>query len=103
MKINMTDKERRDFERNLSVHYFMEKYSREQRYLKLFARDFSSYLQSAAWLQSDDARNFQKFYDFITDFENLKAKMKEFRWSKEFLAENGIDFTACKKLYFAVA
>lgn len=45
----------------------------------------------------------QFFYDFLVFFEDLKEKMKEFRWSKEFLSENGIDFVALKKLYFAVA
>ena len=36
-------------------------------------------------------------------FEGLKEKMKEFRWSKEFLLANGIDFVSIRKLYFSVA
>lgn len=51
----------------------------------------------------EKAREFQKFWDFILDFEKLQSLMKEFRWSSEFLKENGIDFKTYRKLYFAVA
>ena len=98
----MTDLERRDYERKISAKYLVEKFSREERYLRIFSRDFANYLQSAKWLQSDEARKVQKFYDFLADFENLRAKMTEFRWTKDFLLANGIDFLAVRKLYFSV-
>jgi len=91
-----------DSKRSAAARYFAENYSREQRYLIVFARDFSSFLSSADYLLSKDTDN-QFYWDFLMTFEELKEKMKEFRWSKEFLAENGIDFVAVKKLYFAVA
>ena len=39
----------------------------------------------------------------VLDFERLKTLMNEFRWSKDFLRENGIDFAELRKLYFSVA
>lgn len=96
------DRKRLDSQRSQAAQFFARNYSREQRYLIILARDFEKYLSSAAFLQSDDAKSVQVYYDFLLDFERLKELMKEFRWSKEFLAENGIDFQAAKKLYFSV-
>lgn len=102
MKQN-ADRLRLDAQRYLAAQYFTEKFSREERYLLIFARDFSDYLKSSDWLQSADARSCQKYFDFLIDYEDLKSKMQEFRWSKDFLLENGIDFAAIRNLYFAVA
>lgn len=102
MMIN-EDRLRLDRQRTDAAKYFVEKYSREERYLEIFQRDFSCYLNSSEWLRSDDAKSYQRYFDFLCDFEELKEKMKEFRWTKEFLKENGIDFVSIKKLYFAVA
>ena len=44
----------------------------------------------------------QLYFDFIVQFESLRNDMKEFRWSKEYLKQNGIDFIALKKLYYSV-
>lgn len=96
------ERERMLAERVKSFRYFRE-LEREQRYLIIFQRDISNYLSSASWLQSKEAKTCQKFYDFQVCFESLKEKMAEFRWSKEFLKANGIDFVALKKLYYAVA
>jgi hypothetical protein len=103
MNLESDDRKRLDYQRSQAARYFVENYTREQRYLIIFERDFSEYLKSAAWLRTAEARNCQKYYDFLCDFERLKELMKEFRWSKEFLLENGIDFVSIKKLYFSVA
>ena len=103
MKSFSADRLRLDDERRRAAQYFCENFSRERRYLEVFSRDFAEYLKSSAWLMSDEARSFQRYYDFLCDFDALRCKMKEFRWSKEFLAANGIDFVSLKKLYFAVA
>lgn len=102
MKHN-ADRQRLDAQRCLAAQYFTENFSREERYLIIFSRDFSDYLGSSDWLRSSDSRNCQKYFDFLIDYENLKSKMQEFRWSKDFLLENGIDFAAIRNLYFAVA
>ena len=102
MKQN-ADRLRLDAQRCQAAQYFTEKFSREERYLIVFARDFSEYLKSSDWLKSCEARSCQKYFDFLLDFDSLKEKMKEFRWSSDFLKENGIDFREIRKLYFAVA
>ena len=102
MKEKNEDRLRLDSDRNKAAQFFVENYSREERYLKIFFRDFSGYLKSADYLLKKDTAN-QYYFDFIISFEELKDKMKEFRWSKEFLSKNGIDFVSIKKLYFAVA
>lgn len=98
----MTDRERQDTERRKAAQYLLDNYSREERYLKIFSRDFQDYMNSAGWLVTAEAKNFCKPYEFMADFESLKRKMAEFRWSKEFLRERGIDFVALKKLYYSV-
>lgn len=103
MNLQSDDRKRLDSQRSAAARFFAENYSREKRYLIIFERDFSRYLSSAEFLKSDDAKKVQVYYDFLGDFESLKEKMKEFRWSKEFLLENGIDFVSIKKLYFSVA
>lgn len=96
------DRQRLDYQRGQAARYFAERYSREQRYLIVFARDFQKYLSSSDYLLSKDTDN-QYYFDFLCDFERLREMMKEYRWSKEFLLENGIDFVSVRKLYFAVA
>ena len=96
------DRLRLDSQRTKAAQYFCENYSREERYLIIFSRDFSAYLNSADYLRKKDVDN-QYYFDFLGDFENLKAKMKEFSWTTEKLLEYGIDFKAIRKLYFAVA
>lgn len=94
------DRLRLENDRVSAMRFFREHYSREQRHLIIFERDFSNYLNSAAWLMSEDSRNNQKHFDFLVCFESLKEKMKEFRWSKEFLLANGIDFIRVRELYY---
>lgn len=103
MMAQNSDRLQLDTSRSLAARYFCSRYSREERYLKIFERDFSAYLKSSEWLQSDAAKECQKYFDFLLDFEDLKAKMKEFRWSSDFLLANGINFSEIRKLYFAVA
>ena len=84
------------------AHFGNKNFSREDRYLKIFARDFPSFLSSADYLRTKDVTS-QYYFDFLISFEDLKAKMAEFRWTADFLAANGIDFKSLRKLYFAVA
>lgn len=96
------DRQRLDNERGRAAQFFVENYSREQRYLIICARDSERYLGSEEYLRKKDTAN-QCYFDFLIFFEDLKAKMNEFRWSGDFLKENGIDFKKLRKLYFAVA
>ena len=102
MNLQSEDRKRLDAQRCAAAQYFVKNYSREKRYLIIFERDFSRYLSSADFLKSEEAKNFQVYYDFLSDFAELKEKMKEFSWSKDFLKENGIDFQEIKKLFFSV-
>lgn len=102
MKAINSDRLQLDRSRGLAAKYFCERYEREQRYLIIFSRDFSAYLNSADYLRTKDVDN-QYYFDFLISFEDLKAKMAEFRWTAEKLMENGIDFKSIRKLYFAVA
>ena len=97
------DRQQLDYQRSQAAHYFCANYSREKRYLIILSRDLESEFSMIQNLGIEKARQFQKFWDFILDFEKLQALMKEFRWSCEFLKENGIDFKAYRKLYFSVA
>ena len=97
-----SDRLRLDSQRCKAAHFLCEKYSREDRYLIIYARDFEKYLASADYLRERDTEH-QFYWDFLTDFERFRELMKEFRWSKEFLLEKGIDFASVRKLYFAVA
>jgi len=101
MKTN-EDCQRLDAQRCRAAQYFCANYSREQRYLIILSRDCERYLQSEEYLRTKDTAN-QCYFDFLIFFEELKAKMNEFRWSGDYLKENGIDFKALRKLYFAVA
>lgn len=98
---NNQDRLQLDYQRSQAAQYFAEKYSREKRYLIIFQRDFENYLSSAEYLKTKDTDN-QFYFDFLVSFDSLKEKMKEFRWSKDFLKENGIDFKSIQNLYFAV-
>lgn len=97
-----SDKQRNVILKQRATRYFSDR-PREQKYLMIFAREFDLYLSSSDWLKTGDAKQTQKYFDFLCEFENLKEKMKEFRWNKNFLKENGIDFAAIRDLYFAVA
>ena len=96
-----TDRQRLDYQRSQAAQFFCKNYSREQRFLIILSRDLESEFSMIQNLGIEKARDFQKFWDFILDFEKLQALMKEFRWSSEFLKENGIDFKSYRKLYFA--
>ena len=99
----LSGEERRDFERSSAAQYFVQNFSREKRYLIILSRDLQNEFDMIQNLGIEKARQFQKFWDFILDFEKLQALMKEFRWSADYLKENGIDFKSYRKLYFAVA
>ena len=97
------DRQQLDSKRSQAAQYFVENFSREKRYLIILSRDLENEFSMIQNLGIEKARDFQKFWDFILDFEKLQALMKEFRWSCEFLKENGIDFKSYRKLYFSVA
>lgn len=97
-----SDRLQLDSQRSRAAQYFCERYSREERYLRVYSRDSENFLKSEKYILSKDTEN-QFFFDFLVFFESLKEKMIEFRWSKDFLKENGIDFQSLRKLYFAVA
>lgn len=101
--MNNEDRMQLDSKRRQAAQFFVQNYSREQRFLIILSRDLENEFSMIQNLGIEKARDFQKFWDFILDFEKLQALMKEFRWSSEFLKENGIDFKAYRKLYFAVA
>ena len=92
-----------DSKRSQAAQFFAKNYSREKRYLIILSRDLESEFSMIQNLGIEKSREFQKFWDFILDFEKLQSLMKEFRWSSEFLKENGIDFKSYRKLYFSVA
>lgn len=96
------DRMQLDAQRCSAARFFVENYSREKRHLIYLSRESGKYLSSKEYILQKDLEH-QFYFDFLIFFEELKDKMKEFRWSKEFLLENGIDFVALKKLYFAVA
>lgn len=95
------DRKRLDAQRTRAAQYFARNYSREQRYLIILSRDLASNFSMIQNLGIEKSKEFQKFYDFILDFERLQELMKEFRWSADFLKENGIDFKSYRKIYFA--
>ena len=97
------DRQQLDSKRSQAAQYFVQNYSREKRYLIILSRDLQNEFDMIQNLGIEKARQFQKFWDFILDFEKLQALMKEFRWSADYLKENGIDFKSYRKLYFAVA
>lgn len=98
-----SDRQQLDYQRGRAAQYFVQNFSREKRYLIILSRDLQAECSMIQNLGIEKAREFQKFWDFILDFEKLQALMKEFRWSSEFLKENGIDFKTYRKLYFSVA
>lgn len=92
-----------DIERRKAAQYLVQKYSREQRYLIVYSRDISKYIDAFTnnRFKSEEKRESLR-WDFLCDFIGLKSKMNEYRWSKDFLAENGIDFRAARKLIFSL-
>ena len=97
------DRQQLDSKRSQAAQYFCANFSREKRYLIILSRDLQNEFDMIQNLGIEKARQFQKFWDFILDFEKLQALMKEFRWSADYLKENGIDFKTYRKLYFSVA
>jgi hypothetical protein len=98
-----SDRSQLDSKRSLAAKFFSENYSREERYLIILSRDLLKGFDAINSLGIEKAKSFQLYFDFICDFERLKELMKEYSWTKEKLAENGIDFVSLRKLYFAVA
>ena len=101
--MNNEDRMQLDSKRRQAAQFFVQNYSREQRFLIILSRDLENEFSMIQNLGIEKARDFQKFWDYILDFEKLQTLMKEFRWSSEFLKENGIDFKSYRKLYFSVA
>ena len=102
MKTNNEDRKRLDEQRSKAAKYYARNYSREERHLRIFARDFENFLASENYLRQKDTEH-QFYFDFLCAFDSLCEKMKDFSWSPAFLAENGINFKRIRKLYFAVA
>ena len=100
--IKSEQRKRLDCQRSLAAQFFCKNYSREERYLIILQRDLEKEFEAINALGIKKAKSFQIYFDFLLDFENLREKMKEFKWSKEFLKENGIDFVSLKKLYFSL-
>ena len=101
-KEKMSDKEKLNAQRTSSARYYVKNFSREERYLQVFARDFEKYLSSSEYLKTKDTEH-QLYFDFLCDFDDLNAKMKEFCWTPAFLKSYGINYKEIRKLYFAVA
>lgn len=103
MKEKNQDRIALDIQRRKAAEYMVQNYSREERYLIVFSRDFSRYENA---FTSDNFKTNEKReglrWDFYFDFISLKAKMKEYRWSKDFLAERGINFTLLKRLFYSL-
>ena len=78
------------------------KFSREQNYLIILSRDLAKGFRAINALGIEKSKENQFYFDFILSFEELKEKMAEFRWSSEFLMQNGIDFKSLRKLYFSL-
>lgn len=97
------DRQQLDYQRSQAAQYFVQNFSREKRYLIILSRDLQAEFSMIQNLGIEKSKEFQKFWDFILDFEKLQALMKEFRWSADYLKENGIDFKSYRKLYFSVA
>ena len=100
---NLSDLEKQNVICHRAQRYFCGEFDREKRYLLILSRDLQKGFSAINSIGIEKAKELQLYYDFICDFEKLKQLMFEFRWSGEFLAANGIDFKALKKLYFAVA
>lgn len=102
MKV-LDNRKRLDYQRSLAAQFFCKNYSREQRYLIILQRDLEKEFQAITSLGIEKAKSFQIFYDFLLDFENLNEKMIEFRWSEEYLKENGFNYSELRNLYLAIA
>lgn len=97
------DRLRLNSQRSLAAQFLCGKYSREKRYLIILSRDLRKEFEAFNHNGIEKSKEYQYFYDFICDFERLRDLMAEFRWNKDVLAENGIDFKSYRNLYFAVA
>lgn len=89
------------------------KFSREQNYLIMFAKDLrhnSECIKALGIMKAeeiiktslkDSAK--QNYFDFLINFESLKEKIKEFGWSADLLEDYGINLSEYHKLYIAVS
>ena len=95
----MSEQERT--KRQQASKWICENFSREERYLFVFARDFEKYLNA---FQADNfkmpEKREQMRWDFYFDFLSLRNRMSEFGWNKKILAENGIVFKPIKNLFY---
>ena len=90
---------------SLIVRLGNKTHSREERYLISFAADFERFLQCENWFVNNTAKAKEvsnTYWEFLSAFESLKERMKEFRWSSDFLKKKGINFPKIQRLYFAV-
>ena len=92
-----------DIQRRKAAEFMVRNYSREERYLIVFSRDFSRYIDA---FTNDRFKTPEKReglrWDFFFDFQSLKSRMEEYKWSKKFLLENGIDFKTIRKMFFSL-
>lgn len=89
------------------------KFSREQNYLIMFAKDLrhnSECIKALGIMKADDVTKTsfkdsakQNYFDFVCTFESLCEKIKLFRWDAKILADYGINFSEYQKLYIAVS
>lgn len=93
-----------NFNRQKAAEFLVKNFTREKRYLLILSRDMQKYIAafSADKFKSAEKRE-QLRYDFFADFSLLKREMSKYRWDKNFLAENGIDFPAVRSLYFSLS
>lgn len=103
MKEKNADRLLLDEQRKKAAKWLCENFSREQRYLIVYERDFAKYLSafSADKFKSAEKREGLR-WDFYFDYKKLTSLMKEFKWSKKFLAQNGIDFVAVRNLFYSL-
>ena len=91
-------------QRKDAVEYIVKNFSREERILMMCSEDSKKFLScfSADKFKSEESRQ-RILAEFRSMFRFLREKMAEFRWSKKFLAENGIDFVQLRNLFYQVA
>lgn len=88
-------------ERKNAMSHMMKNYSREQRLLIMFEQDSKKFLDSFSSEKfKDESKRQMVVGELKESFVFLTEKMREFRWSKEFLLSQGIEFKKLRKLYF---
>ena len=73
-----------DSKRSQAAQYFVQNYSREKRFLIILSRDLENEFSMIQNLGIEKAREFQKFWDFILDFEKLQYRGEEVDWRTDF-------------------